>query len=339
MSPRFLFICKIGAGYGYTHRSASGLRTSAQLVVDMLNASGIPAKVVNVIDNNDIDREVSAFKPTHVVIEALWVVPSKFPVLHKLHPKVTWIVRVHSDLPFLAEEGIGMQWLFEYIKHPSVRIAFNLKATFQDFAQMVNPGNRYQVLYLPNYYPAPARVVSPLTPGVLKVGCFGAIRSLKNQLMQAAAAIRYADSVARRLEFNINSGRVAGQFGQSILNNIRYLFKDTQHKLVEWPWLDRKEFLSIIAKMDIELAVSMTETFCIVAADAIASGVPLICSAQIPWAASSSIVAASTNAIIAKLGELTNQSFRTQLFDADKAGLTNYGITARLIWTNPANYA
>ena len=72
---------------------SSGLFNSANFVSDMLNKNGIESHLVEVIDNNCIDREVTQYKPTHVIIEALWVVPSKFEVLTKLHPNVEWIIR------------------------------------------------------------------------------------------------------------------------------------------------------------------------------------------------------------------------------------------------------
>ena len=34
-----------------------------------------------VVDNNGIDKEITEYKPTHVFIEGLWVVPEKFDVL------------------------------------------------------------------------------------------------------------------------------------------------------------------------------------------------------------------------------------------------------------------
>ena len=49
---------------------SSGLFNSASFVVDMLNKNGIESHLVEVKDNNSIDREVTKYKPTHVVIEA-----------------------------------------------------------------------------------------------------------------------------------------------------------------------------------------------------------------------------------------------------------------------------
>ena len=71
----------------------------------------IVASFVQVVDNNDIDREIVKFQPTVVIIEAFWVVPDKFDILKILHPKVVLVVRNHSEIPFLANEGVAFEWL------------------------------------------------------------------------------------------------------------------------------------------------------------------------------------------------------------------------------------
>ena len=91
----------------------SGLLNSANQVHEMLLDHGVESKLVQVIDNNCIDKEVHQYKPTHVIIEALWCVPEKFEILQKLHPKVKWILRLHSETPFIANEGIAMEWILK----------------------------------------------------------------------------------------------------------------------------------------------------------------------------------------------------------------------------------
>ena len=54
-------------------------------------------------------------------------------------------------------------------------------------------------------------------------------------------------------------------------------------KLVEVGWQDSKAFAETIAKMDLVIQLSATETFCMVAADAIAQGVPVIGGPAITW--------------------------------------------------------
>ncbi len=125
---KILFICKKRKTYGsgpYTHIVSSGLLNSAKFVNDMLVKNGVNSTIVEVIDNNCINKEVTLHKPTHVIIEALWVVPSKFEVLTKLHPNVKWIIRLHSEIPFIANEGIAMEWVFECMKYKNVIVSVN----------------------------------------------------------------------------------------------------------------------------------------------------------------------------------------------------------------------
>jgi hypothetical protein len=88
---RLLFILKKrGDFYGSGTGLSSGLVNSAQFIVDMLMNHGVDAYLAVVEDNNSIDRWVSSVHPTHVIIEAFWVVPEKFyeqlPGVMKLVP-------------------------------------------------------------------------------------------------------------------------------------------------------------------------------------------------------------------------------------------------------------
>jgi glycosyltransferase involved in cell wall biosynthesis len=322
---RILFVLKLNTyGYGI---SSSGLFNSSNFLVEMLNQNGQTAKLVQVVDNNSIDKEVNEFKPDIVVIEALWVVPAKFAVLARLHPKVKWVVRGHSDLPFLAHEGVGMQWFLAYPGFKNVSIAFNCKRTFQDFKALLP--SQSGVFYLPNYYPT--HFLRPVPDdNVFRVGCFGAIRPLKNQLTQAVAAVRFAKQSGQDLEFHVNATRLEG--GDEILKNLRGLFAKTPYRLVEHPWVNHAAFLALMRQMSVELAVSMSETFCITAADAVASGVPLICSDQVPFATPYSVVRATdVDAMIDKLNRLGGlNAFEANI--ANRDNLRHYSLESRKIW-------
>ena len=84
MKKKILFICKKrNTSYDPTGISY-GLLNSCRFVGEALESEFghlIDFNVVVVNDNNDIEREVVTHKPTHVIIEALWVVPSKFEIL------------------------------------------------------------------------------------------------------------------------------------------------------------------------------------------------------------------------------------------------------------------
>ena len=275
---------------------SSGLLNSARFIIDMLKHDGIDVELVQVVDNNDIDREVTKYKPTHVIIEALWVVPSKFEVLQRLHPNVQWIVRGHSELPFLAQEGVAVSWITQYVQYQNVKFAANSEHSVRDIRIIVkaaNPTWSYakvveKVPYLPNYYPHHIRV-----PAVKKkpeskfvdIACFGAIRPLKNQLIQAVAAIEYANLEKKTLRFHTNATRVETQ-GDPVLRNLEALFEATPHQLIKHPWMPHEEFLKLLKQMDMGMQVSFSETFNIVAADCVVTGLPIVVSPEISWATS-----------------------------------------------------
>ena len=59
----------------------TGLYNSSMYLNEILKTMNIESVVDIAIDNNCIDRIVTKHKPTHVIIEALWVVPTKFVIL------------------------------------------------------------------------------------------------------------------------------------------------------------------------------------------------------------------------------------------------------------------
>ena len=295
---KVLFILKRREDFNATAHSHVGLSTglynSASFVHNMLNDLGIESNLEVAIDNNCVDRLVTKHRPTHVIIEALWVVPSKFTVLQKLHPTVKWIVRLHSEMPFMAGEGNAMDWLGDYSRFKNIIVACNaprmLRETrlyLQHLNQWDNATTNERVIYLPNYYPQDY-VAKPFKKNKywIDIGCFGAVRPLKNHLLQAFGAIEFAEKIGKQLRFHVNAGRIEMQGGPA-LNNLKGLFQqisDHGHQLVNHQWTPREGFLELCSTMDIGLQVSFSETFNIVGADVISQGVPLVGSVEIPWA-------------------------------------------------------
>lgn len=333
--PRVLFVVKQRAGYSTSpddsNYCSSGLFNSANFVVDMLRENGVDAKLVEVVDNNAIDKAVSEFKPATVIIEAFWVVPEKFDILVKLHPHVKWIVRGHSNWPFLANEGVAVGWVFDYLRHRNVSVAMNAPEIVEDI-QKLDKSKADKVLYLPNFYPIGVRSIRKIQDHPLDVGCFGAIRPLKNQLIQAVAAIRFARELGRPLRFHINVSRTE-QGGNNVLKNLRALFANTiLTTLVESDWLTHDEFLKLVRKMDVAMAVSLSETFCITAADAVAEDIPLVCSKEVPWASPLSIAdPTSSDSIVHRLHKVTGVfGGASRFFNAHN--LHSYSKESRKIW-------
>lgn len=310
---RVLFILKHRDGYTTWNNNhfkdsstelSSGLVNSVKLLVEMMNDHlfGVEAAFKIVHDNNDIDREVTHFRPDIVIIEAFWVVPEKFDILKKLHPRIKWIVRNHSKSEFLANEGSAFGWLCGYLKK-GIHVACNSKEAYRDFKYIARSleESEHLVLYLPNYYHIDLNLIDKIegyiTSGIkkfhkhtLNVGCFGAIRPLKNHMNQAIATIQFSNETNLKVNFHINCSRVEGS-GESILKNLRSLFSNEEKcNLVEHNWLPHDEFMELVSKMDIMLQVSLSETFNIVAADSVYMGVPIIGSKTISWLNSSKLI-------------------------------------------------
>ena len=286
---KVLFILKRREDYSAQVHSHIGLSTglynSAKFMNDMLNDAGIQSDLGVAIDNNCIDRLVTLYKPTHVIIEALWVVPPKFSVLQKLHPNVKWIIRLHSEMPFMAGEGMAMDWLGDYATFKNVVIACNAPRMLREMKLFLGDD---KVIYLPNFYPQEYKSKKlNKNKEYIDISCFGAIRPLKNHLVQAFAAIAFANKIGKKLRFHVNAGRIEMN-GNSALRNLKCLFQQlalmgTGHELINHQWTPREQFLELCSQMDIGMQCNFSETFNIVGADLVSQGVPLIGSKEIPW--------------------------------------------------------
>jgi hypothetical protein len=285
-----LFICKKNETYGFTSytRRSSGLFNSTRFIVESLLARGEQAKIIEVHDNKDIDREVTRYGATTVIIEAFWVVPSKFIELKRLHPNVRWFVHLHSHIPFLALEGIAIEWLYG-CADLGVNFIANSEPSFQALKAIFPHHAAGKLLYLPNVYlmdetnevwgdykrPESAEI---------NLGCFGAMRPLKNQLLQAMAAIKFADQIQKPLRFHINASRLETG-GQPVMKNMLALFGHyPKHKLIQHAWHEPEDFLAQLRmKIDIGMQVSLTETFNVVSADYVTAGIPVVASKEVSW--------------------------------------------------------
>lgn len=319
---KFLFLLKkSGTGYDNTGYEANvptnvgmqgkaGLSNSANFVAEALNRIyGVDTKVVTCVDGNSIDREVYLFKPDVCFIEAIWVTVPKMMELAELHPKVLFVIRVHSKTTFLANEGEAVGRIKGYDNIPNVYVSFNNAYTNAEFETI-----DLKPIYLPNIYdvdrPQPMTKFQTVVERIfgrpkeykktIDVACFGAIRPMKNQLLQGVAAIRFAEKYHKKIRFHINAGRCE-QKGENVLKNLRALFAGTEHELVEHMWMPHEKFLELISKMDIGLQVSLSESFNIVTADFIAQQIPIIVSDEITWAADEAKVETSDSEKVADL--------------------------------------
>jgi len=343
---RVLFILKRREDFNAKVHSHIGLSTglynSAKFMDDMLQDNNIESHLEIAIDNNCIDRLVNKHRPDYVIIEALWVVPQKFHILQRLHPNVKWIIRLHSEMPFMAGEGMAMDWVAEYSNFKNIIIACNAPRMMREIRFFLQHKHQWddkiadhKIIYLPNFYPQEyATKTFDRNKETIDIACFGAIRPLKNHLSQAFAAIEFAEQIGKKLQFHVNAGRIEMN-GSPVINNLKGLFQQIYehgHELINHQWRPREEFLQLCAEMDIGMQCNFSETFNIVGADLISQGIPLVSnSAEIPWAIKRFCASpVDTQDIIDKL-HITYTSSRENVTEHQKS-LTNYTTQTSKIW-------
>lgn len=285
---KILFVLK-SRFYNNMHVKSYGLVNSASHVARYLETIGCETKVVTVIDGNYIDKEIYDYKPDVVIIEALWVTGAKLKELIEIkrYKKIKWIVRIHSDIGYLSAETFALKYVNDYIAldKPNLIIAPNNK----DLVEYLSNALHIDLEYLPNIiqykHPHhPHRYVQ--SSDIMHVGCFGALRILKNQVFQALCAIKAADALNKTLHFHVTV--VRGKNDENgklnpVLENLEELFVRSKHHLIIHDWKENDEFQHLIKKMDVGLQLSYTESFNIVTADFIRNNIPILVSDAINW--------------------------------------------------------
>ena len=312
----------------------SGLFNSAKFICDFFKQSSNYIFDISIVDDiSDIDNIVSKFNPDIVIAEALWIPPSKFLELFSNleHSKRKWIVRIHSKAPFLSNDIVATTWVKEYCKISTIIISPNTEELTNQLKITFPEGH---FLYLPNIY-----LSSDLEENYFKenkndsisIGCFGAIRPLKNHYAQALAAIEFAESINKKLNFHINSK--VEQQGESVLKNLEALFSNGKHNLIKHPWYSHSDFMKIAANLDLGMQVSFSESFNIVTADLITAKIPMIVSKDINWMSFLNKVSPTSHKEIVfrlKLAYFLPWLF---LLHQEKA-LKYYNVTSQKLWTN-----
>lgn len=342
--PGSLFLLKFredysaDPSYSGSYQIATGMWNSAKFVVDALNAAGSEARVELCIDANSIDAVTVEVDPLTIFIEGLWVTPAKFAELMALprHAGRRWVVRIHSAIPFLASEGVAMDWISQYLQMGVVvapndpRAHSEIKLLAENLG-LTAPQIQDRVPYLPNCYPTVFETIPPLNTSTnthLDVGCFGAFRPLKNNLQQVFVAKRFADHLGLPLRFHTNSRMDFG--GEGPARNVNDALESLGAVHVRHGWEDRETFLQSLRDIDVLLQLSMSETFNIVAADCTLVGKPLLASNEIPWSYPLYGDPNDVNDCVQKLKVIwANKSFFVQ---GNRRGLTSYARQSISTW-------
>jgi len=274
---------------------SSTLYHASTFVHKMLKDNGIDSNLEILATSNNINKLVATYCPDYVIIESLWANPGLFSYLCNMHPNIKWIGRSHCEIIHLAGVYCSIEQVSLYSDFKNIIIGQNAQRATHDISIYLKSRNNWtdeetsnKVIYLPNFYPQTYKIKNfNKDKEYIDISCFGAIRLLKNHIIQAIAAIGFADQIGKKLRFHINANRVEME-GDNVISNFKILFEQLQnsgHIMINHEWQPRDKFLKLCSEMDIGMQVSITESFNIIAADLISQGVPIVGSiGEIPWA-------------------------------------------------------
>jgi hypothetical protein len=336
MKKRILFLLK--DRHYSPSKGSYGLINSASQVAEFLTDLGNTCEVITVNDSNGIDKECFRFKPDVVILEALWVTAHKLHELMEIkrYHHIQWIIRVHSDIGYLSTETKGLKHLNDYI-HLIDEMGtdkITISVNNEKFAKALSNAMDYKFTYLPNIITTyKVHEVDRRHKEHIDIGCFGALRLLKNQCFQAICAIEAANRLGKELHFHITPSKATDV--DPVLMNLEQLFKGSKHSLIIHEWMDTKDFHKLIRKMDIGMQLSYTESFNIVAADFVNNDKLILVSDAVSWLPS--FFKASTTdytSVVNKILSLYYYRNNRYVKLYAKRSLVLYNIDAKKEWKN-----
>lgn len=260
----------------------------------MLNQMGIRCQIYPAASSDEIGEKLASMnpKPTHVVIQALWVPTEVMAQLSMAYPDTQFAAVCHSNVGFLQAEPRAITLFKEYLALERETVNFHASGNSLRFCRSVEEAFTEPCSYLPNMYwlhhkhGEPKRVWRDIG-GTLRIGIFGAPRIQKNILSGVMASIEIASNTGAYTEIYISSGREDG--GAQRANAIRQGAKNLvaglpNVKLIEAPWATWTQFIKLVGSMNLLVQASYSESFNIVTADGAAEGIPSVVSSAITWA-------------------------------------------------------
>jgi glycosyltransferase involved in cell wall biosynthesis len=273
----------------WTGISHVGLNVAAITNARVLRQHRIHVAVFPVRHNIDLVNEIASYerehqKPlTHVVISAPWLSSWDLVKLLEKYPNIQFAVESHSNVGFLQADPCGVSNIRHYLRlakrYSNLKVAGNTAR----FTEWVEEVYREKIVLLPNLYPiSNHRPVRNKVHGALKIGLFGAVRPQKNFMTAAAAALAMSRYFVFTELHMSDGGEGDGGYVSRAINE---MCKDVPgFQLIRHQWRPWENFIELIAKMDLLLQPSYTESFNMITADGISVGVPSVVSTAITWA-------------------------------------------------------
>lgn len=281
--------------FGRTPSGHIGLGVTALQHCKYLQAKGIYCDVWGISNLADLQAKINLAQTspfnihplTHIVISAPFIPAEDMQDIAILNPAINFAVVSHSNIGFLSADPNAFMLIRGY-SHVEAQVPnFHLAGNSGRLGLWFKKTYGMPCWTLPNLYYLDATTSQPDRPpfhgDLVRIGCFGAQRVLKNILSAGAAALQIASQMRIDLEFWISSGRVEGP--QGTLASLHQMFGGVKYAtLKENPWEPWSMFRSTIAHMDLLMQPSYTESFNVVTADGVARGIASVVGRAIEWA-------------------------------------------------------
>ncbi len=288
---RKVLLCykNFGAFCGVSH---IGLGVSAINTCKVLNGIGIPTDILPMKDQFDLRKHLNLNKDqqyTHVVVSAPWISTAAYSQLCAMFPRIKFAMNCHSNVGFLQADANGIQLMREQLALEHGTYNFKVAANSKRLVEFIQEAYGDHCIYLPNLYFISDQFVPPLSwhhcKGTLRIGIFGATRSLKNILSAVGACLIISKQLKVETEIWVSTGREDGGDVKTILRAIRNLTNNVPNVcLKQAPWASWPQFRKLVGSMHLLLQPSYTESFNMVTADGASEGVPSVVSSAISWA-------------------------------------------------------
>lgn len=271
------------------HVSHIGLGVSALNTAKVLRENGIAADVWPILNAKDLANRIASAnpRPSHVVIAAPWLPTLDLQALLVFrYPDVQFAVTCHSNVGFLSADPHAITNFRQDLDLEQGSLNFACAGNSRRFVTFIKSSYQRPCIWLPNLYYFEECAASPRRPwsgGTIRIGSFGAVRPLKNNLSAAAAALEIAERMHTNVEFHISVGRVEG--GYTVVRAIEAMLSGSPRvTLKKDEWFQWPQFRSLVRSMHLLIQPSFSETFNMVTADGAAESIPSVVSDAIDWA-------------------------------------------------------
>lgn len=276
-------------GLGVSALNTSQVLRQAGVWVDVMTAtnSAVLDERITHINNQAIKH--GHIQLSHVVVSAPWISTEDFNKLVSKYPNINFVCISHSNVAFLHADSNGVRLLREYMDLQNQWHNFNVGANSRKFCEWAFRAYGTSLVFLPNLYNLKhtthrnLRTKPPYSNGAtLRIGNFGAMRILKNNMTAVAAALEMHSRLGVDTEVWLSLGRAKGN--ESVVKAIDQMAKNVKGFSVKYnTWETWPQFTATIRHMNILLQPSFTESFNMVSADGVAQGVPSVTSDAIEW--------------------------------------------------------